>query len=346
MNIFTISSKSGRTSIITLLLVIVCAQASAQFRVIDKADGQPIAGAYIFDTDNQLLCMSDVDGNVKALSGMVTISTLSYEPLTIDASTVHGDVALEQKAFSLPEVVVKKADYVKLRGVFRDIYTNDGKTILYREGISDYYINMKNGKIKRRVWACREYEHKKIRNLFNFETFMLSGRSTNLSKIHYIKADSVSNTKGDTLYLATKVGKHASNDAAMLIVNKKKGIYRRVIDNTKFKDVNTKSLNITVNINDWSFSQPEGNMSSLVSLRTILNYTWKWDKKSTPIKCKELRDFVTTEVTTMDKATAEKEMKDKSETADFDLPNCLPSINYNVSQQTKGLEKRKFWDPF
>lgn len=60
----------------TLLLVIVSARASAQFRIVDKADGQPIAGAYIFDQDNKLLCMSDADGNVKALSGMVTINIL------------------------------------------------------------------------------------------------------------------------------------------------------------------------------------------------------------------------------------------------------------------------------
>lgn len=344
MNIHSICIKHTRSILVAVLLIVGCIDASAQFRVVDKADGQPIAGAYIFDANNTLLCMSDANGQVKALQGKVTISTLSYDPLTIDASTTHGDVALDQKEFSLPEVVVKQTDYLKIRGAFRDICTNNGKTILYREGMVDFYVNMKNGKIKRHVWACREYEHKKLRKLFSFETFMLNGRSFHLGRINYLKTDSVSGTKGDTTFLALSSRKYSAEDACMVITDKKKGLYRSVIDNTKFKKTDTKSLTITTNINDWTYSQPETNMSALVSFRSLYNYTWRWDKKSAPIDCKELRDFVTLDVTTLDKKEAEEEMKDKSETDVFDLPDCLPSISYNVSQETEGLEKRTFWE--
>lgn len=60
---------------------------------------------------------------------------------------------MKMKAYTLPEVAVGKAEYVKLSGAFRDICRNNGKTILYREGLADFYINIKTGKAKRRVRA-------------------------------------------------------------------------------------------------------------------------------------------------------------------------------------------------
>ena len=80
---------------------------------------------------------------------MITISNVAYESKTIDASTIKGDVLLKQKVYALPEVTVNKTDHIKLTGVFRDICRNNGKTILYREGIMDFYINLENGKTKR-----------------------------------------------------------------------------------------------------------------------------------------------------------------------------------------------------
>lgn len=346
MNIISTCMKQAGRICMALLLVIVSTQASAQFRIVDKADGQPIAGAYIFDQDNKLLCMSDADGNVKALSGIVTINILSYQPKTVDASTTKGDVALEQNALTLPEVVVKRSDYIKISTAFRDICTNNGKAILYREGLADFYINIKTGKIKRRVWACRQYEYKKLRKFFNFDTYMLSGNSTNLARVGHIKTDSVSSYKGDTTYLASTYRNRSASDALMIIHDKKRGLYREVVDNTKFKNRNNKYFTLSTNISDWTFSQEEESWSSLVSFRGILEYTWKWEKKDEPIVGKEMKDLLVTGVTTLDKATAEKEMKDKSETDEFTLPANMPAVPYNASEQIKGLEKRKFWEQY
>ena len=57
-----------------------------------------------------------------------------------------------------------------------------------------------------------------------------------------------------------------------------------------------------------------------------------------------MRDFVVTDVHTLDKEQADKELKDKSETADFTLPDCLPAIPYDVAKETQGLEQKKFWE--
>ena len=142
----------------TLLLFACPILGRAQLKIVDEKDGKPIAGAYVFSNDNHLLCMSDANGDTQPLEGTVTISVLSYEPKTIDASKTKGTVSLRQKPYALPEVVVHGTDYLKLVGAFRDICRNDGKTILYREGIMNFYINMKTHKIQRRVRACRQYE--------------------------------------------------------------------------------------------------------------------------------------------------------------------------------------------
>lgn len=128
-------------------------QLKAQFRIVDEQDGKPVSGAYVFSSKGTLLCISDADGNVKQQEGMVTISNLAYEPLTVDAAKEKGTVCMKPKAYTLPEVAVGKAEYVKLSGAFRDICRNNGKTILYREGLADFYINIKTGKAKRRVRA-------------------------------------------------------------------------------------------------------------------------------------------------------------------------------------------------
>ncbi|MGM9726829.1 MAG: hypothetical protein ACI3YJ_04380 [Prevotella sp.] len=138
------------TALITILLLCFSGtRACAQIRIVDEQDGKPVAGAYIFSSDNHLLCISDSKGNIEPQSGMITISNVAYESKTIDASTIKGDVLLKQKVYALPEVTASKTDYIKLTGVFRDICRNNSKTILYREGIMDFYINLENGKTKR-----------------------------------------------------------------------------------------------------------------------------------------------------------------------------------------------------
>ena len=188
------NSHISPRSILFLLFLLVCSTAArAQFKIVDGQDGKPVAGAYVFSSTGSLLCISDADGNIRKLDGTVTISDLAYEPTSVDASKTTGVVYLREKAYTLPEVTVGKADYVKLSGAFRDICRNDGKTILYREGLMDFYINTATGKIKRRVRACRQYEARGLRKIVNFKIAILGmAQSTDLARIKYIKRDTIS----------------------------------------------------------------------------------------------------------------------------------------------------------
>lgn len=332
--------------ILAFLLLFICSvTTNAQIRIVDEQDGKPIAGAYIFSSDNHLLCISDANGNTKPLSGTVTISTLSHEAKTIDASRTKGDVLLKQKSYSLPEVVVDRADYVKLSGAFRDICRNDGKTILYREGLMDFYIDMKSGKIKRRVRACRQYEAQGLRKIVNFKIAILGqAQSTDLSRIKYIKRDSISSVNGDTTFYKSSYKGRTSDDAIMYIDTHRKGLYRHIIDNAKYRRNINPMLKVHANLCDWTFSSKAETWSSLVSFRSIYNY----DEQPLPgknfIAAEEMRDFVVTDAHTLSKEQADKELKDKTETADFTLPDCLPAIPYDVAKETQGLKKTKFWE--
>ena len=336
---------SPRKILVLLLLLICSVAAKAQFKIVDEQDGKPVAGAYVFSSAGNLLCISDADGNIQKLDGTVTVSNLSYEPMTVDAAKTTGIVYMRQKAYTLPEVTVGNAAYVKLSGAFRDICRNDGKTILYREGLMDFYIDMKSGKIKRRVRACRQYEAQGLRKIVNFKIAILGmAQSTDLSRIKYIKRDTISSVSGDTTFYKSSFKGRTSDDAIMYIDTHREGVYRHIIDNAKYRTNINPMLKVHTNLCDWTFSSKAETWSSLVSFRSIFNY----DNQPLPgkkfISAEEMKDFVVTDAHTLTKEQADKELKDKSETADFTLPDCLPAIPYDVAKETQGLKKTKFWE--
>lgn len=124
-------------------------QLKAQFRIVDEQDGKPVSGAYVFSSKGTLLCISDANGNVKLQEGMVTISNLAYEPLTVDAAKEKGTVCMKPKAYTLPEVAVDKAEYVKLSGEhswssllsYRHVYNYDYRPLPTKAPIAAEEIN-------------------------------------------------------------------------------------------------------------------------------------------------------------------------------------------------------------
>lgn len=332
-------------SLTTWLLLFFALPAWTQIRIVDEQDGQPVSGAYVFSSTNQLLCISDAEGNIKPQKGVITISNLAYEPKTIDASKTRGDVALRQKVYALPEVTVGKTEYVKLTGAFRDICRNDGRTILYREGIMDFYINTVSGKTKRRVRACRQYEDPKLRRIVNFNIAILGHAAAfDLAKVHRLKRDTVSGVSGDTTFYRSRFRGHQSDSAVMYVDTHRKGLYRHLIDNSRYRKIDNKMLHVKTDLCDWTTTREGGPWSSLVAHRRIFDYDYTPLPGKQPIAAEEMTDFVVTGVQTMTRQQAQKEMKDKTETDDFTLPDCLPAIPYDVAKETQGLVKRKFWE--
>lgn len=328
-----------------MILFAVSLMARAQFCVIDEDSGDPLPGVYVFGEDGTLLAMSDENGRVKALEGMLTLSMLSYEPKTIDAKTTKGEVTLKAKPYELAEVVVGKTNYMKISATFRDVVKNFDRVVVYREGMVDYYYNMKTKKYKRFVRGCRQYEHKDLRNASNDSIHMEFLPLIDFNRIRYLQTTDSSSVQGDTILIGAMNGKTVIKDGIMHIVHN--GLYRSVIDSNKFTDRTSISLfgvkyRLTKNVIDWVHNAPSSSFSTLVAVRQYREEEFQWSKKSVIVPIQTQSDLVVNSITCLSKDEAKAEMKDKSTTTDFTLPDCLPPLPESLNSQTENLVLKKF----
>ena len=347
----------SRLAILCLLQAFALTHLKAQISIVDAEDGKPLAGVYLYDENTNCIAVSDKDGKVGKLSGKVTASLMGYEAVTVDASTFTGKIELKSKWTDLPELVVKKKDYAKMTGVFRDIFRNNGSTLIYREGIMDYYFSKKKKKFIRRVRACRQWELADIRKHSTKELAtkgisLWFSRSTDLSKTHFLENTEKTGSKGDTTTYKTKYkGKEVEN-AIMRIKMPKLGLMRDVTDNSKFLKNDTSkfwgSLYITKqNISDWTMRDESSDtlsISSIIATHKIFVGDFQYDKESEPIGINAIKDFVVTDVEYLTSEEANKEMKDKKIVREFKMPNVLPEMNYNKEKEIKDLIETDFWE--
>lgn len=314
---------------------------NAQFRVVDSETLEPLLGVYVLDEHGRMLEMTEADGLVKANSGKVTITMMAYEPVAVDASLQKKDVKLQAKAFDLSEVVVPPNDYIKYSAVFRDVYRNNNKLIIYREGIVDFYQDYKSKKFTRRVRACRQWTDKGLDKMFNFKVFSGPYPSTNLGKIHIVERDGVSSVSGDSTYF-----KALNGDAqAILNINDSiHGVYRTVIDNLK-SGIQTSHPLIKWNtsICDWTYKNANRSLVSVAYCSTYHDFNYR--SLMNPLKSIDVTmacELYITGVVAMKKDEAKAEMKNKSQTRDFVLPDYLPQNTFNLEEEIQDMKQTKF----
>ena len=319
----------------------------AQFRVVDAEDGNPIGGVYVFDSDGKLLGLSNSEGKVDKYDGMVKLSVMTYESQTVDASTFHGDVQLKPSTFELPEVVVSKTEYTKVTTAFRDIYRSNGKTVLYREGLADYYVNMKTKKATRRIRSCRQFEMPGLRKVETFAKTLFSAKASDLSHITAVKQEGVSDTRGDSTFISATFHGHHADDGIVEINTHKEGMFRHLINTTKLQknEMNLFGMNLSIkqNLMDWTTNDNTGTLLSLIAVRQLVSYDWAYDKH-TLSQVESISDVVVVETESISKDDAKREMKDKSISREVSRTNSLPDIPYDVQHELQGLEQHDFWD--
>lgn len=130
----------------------------------------------------------------------------------------------------------------------------------------------------------------------------------------------------------------------MYIDTHQKNLYRHIIDNTQYRKITNPLLKIKTDVCDWTFSDKKEAWSSLVSFRKIWNYDNTPLPGKSAIETEEMNDFVVTGVKALTKEQAQTEMKDRTETDNFTLPDCLPAIPYDVAKETEGLLIKRFWE--
>ena len=313
----------------------------SQFRVVDANTREPIAGAYVFDKAGKLIEVTKADGMVAPHDGHVSISLLSYESVTIDAATQRGDVEMKEKLFSLGELVVTPQEYIKISGVFRDVFRNDGELTIYREGMVDFYYNTKSKEYTRRVRACRQYSDRRLDNFFNYSIYLGPYASFDMRRLMKVESDGITEQHGDTTVVGIKGG---VNDAIIEINNKENGIFRTIIDGTKSNaTTSTIASKYKTCIFDWTYRDSDKSLTNMLAYNSYIMMDYRNPMKG--LKSMEVtkhNEFVVTNVECLSKADAKREMKDKSQTSDFVLPDILPALNFDLVEETKNLKQTKF----
>ena len=340
-----------RSQIVRALLLVVFAVvhsigADAQFRVVDAESGVPLSGVYVFDSNDNLLGFSNKDGMVGKYSGKVSVKMMTFQTETIDADTFTGDLRLQSVAYSLPEVSVSPSDYIKISGAFRDVYRNDGKIVLYREGTMDFYYKVKSKKFTRRVRACRQYEHPNLLKESDSSVMVWEAPSFDLSKVHRITRNGTTETEGDTTYYGARYRGVSSNRGIMYLESE--GKYRYIIDNMKFiEKPTTYLLGMTYQLkqfmSDWTYGNPDEAWSSILSFNQYTEALFQFSDDDPQIDMKGQMSFVVIGVVSMDLATAKAEMKNKKTSKEYVLPECLADLKAEVnSMKTNELTETRF----
>ena len=332
----------------TLLLVLLLMPllAKAQFMVIDSSDKEPLPGVYVFAANGALIDMSNAKGEVTKAHGTVTLSMLSYEPLTIDVSKAGKVVEMKSQPLQLSEVVVQKTEYTKISGTFRDVVVCSDKVVMYREGLMDFYLNNRSGDIKRRIRACRQVEHPDLRNWSKNDSLHMDICPTfDLGSIRRVKTSGESEQKGDTTMVWAMHGNETVKDGIMEF--EKNGRHRVIIDALKFSNSTSISFlglhkNYTKAINDWTYKGKSSSRDSLIAYRLLVSSEYQFSKKSPLLNIEMTKDFVVNDVSYLTKEKAKEEMKFKdTESENFTLTDCLPPLPSALTDQIPSMKRTK-----
>ena len=156
-----------------------------------------------------------------------------------------------------------------------------------------------------------------------------------------VESDGITEQHGDTTIVGIKGG---VNDAIIEINNKENGIFRTIIDGTKSNaTTSTIASRYKTCIFDWTYRDNDKSLTNMLAFSSYIMMDYRNPMKG--LKSMEVtkhNEFVVTQVECLSKADAKREMKDKSQTSDFILPDILPALNFDLVEETKNLKQTKF----
>lgn len=136
--------------------------------VVDSDSHQPVPYAQIVNSRGVTIGVTDANGKFPSDldSGKVTVMHVAYYPKEVVCRSL-GDgskISLEPRCYSLDEieVSVKQNDYVHLKTYFRSYQQNDSCLKYYKDGFADFFVRLKNKKIKRYVSHPRVLENRSL----------------------------------------------------------------------------------------------------------------------------------------------------------------------------------------
>lgn len=145
----------------SVILSLFALYADAQIKLVDAADGSPVQAASVFVEGGKCVGVSDNDGFLplqNGYNGTVTVQHINYGSREFRADTVSdGRVRLTPYVYTIPEVTAKyeRPDYLVISAYVRQYYFCDSVPASFQEGLYDFYVPMKRGRVRRKVRSLR-----------------------------------------------------------------------------------------------------------------------------------------------------------------------------------------------
>lgn len=169
------------TTSIKLLISLVFSQlytAQAQVFFLDSVSQLPIPAVNIYHSEGNLIGFTNKDGllefipevkNQNLKSATITAQHLSYGTKTIRIINEQQIVKLSPKTNQIKEINLAQpsADYVSLKGYYRSLETFNLRHKAYSDGIVEFYIPLRKGKIKYRLIDYRIYRDSAVVDDYN-----------------------------------------------------------------------------------------------------------------------------------------------------------------------------------
>lgn len=131
---------------------------SAQTVVVDRETHQPVGGVIVLSKGGSFIDLTDSLGRLpKAAMSQdsVTLQHLAYKSLA--ASLPADTIRMQAVTYQMKEVeVTAKADYIKLRGYYREYNVANDTMLKYEDGMADYYIPLHGGKTRAIYFMSRQ----------------------------------------------------------------------------------------------------------------------------------------------------------------------------------------------
>lgn len=314
----------------------------AQFRVVDAEDGEPIAYAYILSPRGSVLEMTDSEGRASAHHGKVRVTMLSYESQTVDADSVrNGEVRLKLVGFPLHEASAASTDFLKFSTAFRDVFRNDGRIVLYREGIVDYYYDFATHEMSRKVRGERRFVHPNLFKVGKNKPNLYDDEYLNLCRTVSIEHPEKIGERGDTTIYKGRVSGFAVDSVSVCIRDPKHHLFRAIIRQHTCPAPVSKLVDKLLryrkekDVIDWMYSDEDQAWSHFIGARSYRRC--QLGKK--PILEESTKDVVVTDRCVMSAAEMRDDAKRAERLTDFVLPDNMPDVGIdNLEEALEGLE--------
>lgn len=179
----------------------------------DQVSNEKISFVEIYSNNGDLIGVTDENGfvgeNLKdkiiiSKTKTITISRQFFEnkELEINEFLKTKIIFLKRNIIELQEVIVakpKNAKYLKLKGYYRSVQINENKPHYFNDGIVNFFVSLKTGRIKAKVLCNRAFEDKSIKQLsksYNFSIVGVPLFSDLISKENLLKKYNLIDDKG------------------------------------------------------------------------------------------------------------------------------------------------------